>query len=160
MWELDYKESWVPRNWCFWPAVLEKTLESPLDGKKIQPVNPKGNQPWIFLGRTDAEAESSILWPCDTKNWFFGKDPEAGKDWRQEEKGTTENEIVRWHHRLDGHEFEQAPGVGDGQGILVSCSPWGSQRARSDWATELNWTDSFVSIHFTIFALVAPLFGA
>ena len=137
MWELDYKESWVPKNWCFWPVVLEKTLESPLDCKEIQPANPKGNQSWIFLGRTDAEAESSILWPRDTKNWFIGKDPDAGKGWRQEEKGTTENEIVRWHHWLDGREFEQAPGVGDGQEILESCCLWG--RKESDTTEQLNW---------------------
>ena len=106
MWELDYKESWAPKNWCFFTAVLEKTLESPLDCKEIQPVHPKGNQSWIFIGRTDAEAEILILWPPDGKNWLTGKDPDAGKDWRQEEKGTTEDEMVGWHRQLDGHEFE------------------------------------------------------
>ena len=106
MWELDYKENWAPKNWCFWNLVLEKTLESPFDCKEIQPVYPKGNQSWIFIGRTDAEAEALVLWPPDVKNWLIGKDPDAGKDWRQEEKGTTENEMVRWHHRLNGHEFE------------------------------------------------------
>ena len=106
MWELDYKESWVPKNWCFWTVVLEKTLESLLDCKENQPVHPKGDQSWVFFGRTDAEAETPILWPPDAKNWLIGKDPGAGKDWRQEEKGMTEDEIVGWHHWLDGHEFE------------------------------------------------------
>ena len=105
-WELDYKESWVLKNWCFWTVVLEKTLESPLDCKEIQPVNPKGNQPWIFIGRTDAEAETAVLWPPDVKNWLLGKDPDAGKDLRKKEKGMTEDEMVGWHHQLDGHEFE------------------------------------------------------
>ena len=106
MWELDYKESWALKNWCFWTVVLEKTLESPLDCKEIHPVHSKGNQSWIFIGRTDAEAEAPILWPPDAKSWLTGKDPDAGKDWRQEEKGTTEDEMVGWHHQLDGHEFE------------------------------------------------------
>ena len=106
MWELDYKESWSPKNWCFWAVVLEKTLESPLDCKEIQPVHPKGNQFWIFVGRADAEAETPILWPPDAKNWLIWKDPDAGKDWRWEGKVMTEDELVGWHHRLDGHEFE------------------------------------------------------
>ena len=106
MWVLDYKESWVPKNWCFWTMVLEKTLESPLDCKEIQPVNPKENQSWIYIGRADAEAETPILSPPDAKNWLIGKDPDAGKDWRWEEKGMTEDEMVGWHHRLDGHGFE------------------------------------------------------
>ena len=106
MWELDCEESWVPKSWCFRTVVLEKTLESPLDCKEIQPVHPKGNQSWIFIGRTDAEAETPILWLPDAKNWHFWKDPNAGKDWRQEEKGTTEDVMVGWHHRLDGQEFE------------------------------------------------------
>ena len=106
MWELDYKESWVPKNWWFWTVVLEKTPESPLDSKEIQPVHPKGNQSWIFIGRTDAEAGTLMLWPPDGKNWLIWKDSDAGKDWRQEEKGTTEDEMVGWHHRLNGHEFE------------------------------------------------------
>ena len=105
MWELDYKESWAPKNWCFWTVVLEKTLESPLDCKEIQLVDPKRNQSWIFIGRTDAEAESPIFWPPDVKNWLIGKAPDAGKDWRQEKKGMTEDEMVGWHHWLDGHEF-------------------------------------------------------
>ena len=103
---VGHKESWAPKNWCFWTVVLEKTLENPLDCKEIKPVNPKGNQSWIFIGRTDAEAEAPILWPPDVKNCLIGKDPDAGKDWRQEEKGTTEDETVWWHHRLNGHEFE------------------------------------------------------
>ena len=106
MWELDYKESWASKNWCFWTVVLEKTLESPLDCKEIQPVNPKGNQSWIFIERTDAEAKTPILWPPDAQSWLTGKDPDAGKDWRQEEKGMTEDEMVGWHHPLNGHEFE------------------------------------------------------
>ena len=123
MWELDCKESWAPKNWCFWTMVLEKTLDSPLDCKEIKPVNPKGNQSWMFIGRTDAEAEAPILWPPDAKNWLFKKDPDAGKDWRQEEKGMTEDEMVGWHHQLNGHEFKQAPGVDDGQEGLACCSP-------------------------------------
>ena len=123
LWELDYKESWALKNWCFWTVVLEKTLESPLDCKEIQPVHPKGNQSWIFIARTDAEAETSILWPADAHNWLLGKDPDAGKDWRQEEKGTTENEMIGWHHRLSGCEFEHALGVGDGQESLMYYSP-------------------------------------
>ena len=104
--QLDYKESWALKNWFFWTVVLEKTLQSPLDYREIQPVNPKGNQSWIFIGSTDAEAKTPILWPPDVKNWLIGKDPDAGKDWRQEEKGITEDEMVGWHHGLDGHEFE------------------------------------------------------
>ena len=119
--------------------VLEKTLESPLDCKQIQLVHPKGNQSWIFIGRTDAKAETLILWPTDAKNWLIWKDPDAGKDWRQEEKGTTEDEMVGWHSQLDGHEFEQAPGVGDGQGGLVCYNPWGHKE--SDMTEQLNWTD-------------------
>ena len=125
----------APENWCLWTVVLEKTLESPLDCKEIQPVHPKGDQPWIFIGRTDAEAEILILWPPDAKNWLTGKDPNAGKDWRQEEKGTTEDEMVGRHHQLNGHECEQTPGVSEGQGSLVRCSPWG-HRVSHDWATE------------------------
>ena len=133
MWELDYKESWVPKNWSFWTVVLEKTLESPLDCK-VKSVNPKGNQSWIFIRKTDAKAETPILWPPDVKNWLTAKDPDAGKDWRPEEKGMTEDEMVGWHHRLDGHEFE-----------LVSCSQsMESQRVGHDWATELNWSPLFL----------------
>ena len=139
MWELDYKESWAPKNWCFWTVVLEKTLESPLDCKEIQPVNPKGNQSRIIIGRIYAEAENPMLWPPDAKNWLTGKDPDAGKDWRQEEKGTTEDEMVGWHHWLNGHGFEWTLGVGDGQGGLACCSPWGGK----EWDTteRLNWTE-------------------
>ena len=139
MWELDFKESWVPKNWCFWTVVLEKTLESSLDFKKTQPVHPKGNQSWIFIGRTDAEPETPILWPPAAKNWLIGKDPDAGKDWRQEEKGATEDEMVGWHHWLNGHEFELSPGVGDGQGGLACCSP--RSRKESDTTERLNWTE-------------------
>ena len=123
LWELDSKEGWMLKNWCFWTVVLEKTLESPLDCKEIQPVHPKGNQSWIFIGRTDAEAP--VLWPPDGKSWFNRKDPDAGKDWTQEKKGTTEDEMVGWLHRLNWHEFEQTPGDGEGQGSLACCSPWG-----------------------------------
>ena len=136
MWELDHEESWAPKNWCFWTVVLEKTLESPLNCKVIQPVHPKGDQSRIFIGRTDAEAEIPVLWPPDVKTWLIGKDPDAGKDWRLEEKGTTEDEMVGWHHRLNEHEFEQAPGVVDGQGSLVCCSPWG--RKESDTTEQLK----------------------
>ena len=128
------KKGWVPKNWCLQTVVLEKTLESPLDSKEIRPVNPKGNQPWIFIGRTDAEAP--ILWPPDSKSWLSGKDPDAGKDWRWEEKGMTEDEMVGWHHLLNRHEFEQASGDGDGQGNLVCCSPRG--RKESDTTERLN----------------------
>ena len=138
--ELGYKESWALKNWCFGTVVLEKTLESPLDCKEIQPVNPKGNQTWIFTGRTDAEAETPILWSPDAKNWVIGKDPGSGKDWRREEKGMTEDEMVGWHHRLDGHEFELALGVGDGQGSLACCSPWDSKEL--DMTEQLNWTET------------------
>ena len=121
--------------------MLEKTLESPLDCKEIKPVYPKGNQSWIYIGRTDAEteAEAPILWPPGVKSWFIGKDPDAGKDGRQEEKGTTEDELVGWYHQLSGHEFEQALGVGDGHGSLVCCSPWGCKELDMTWVTELNW---------------------
>ena len=124
--------------WCFW-IVLEKTLESPLDCKEIHPVHPKGNQSWIFIGRTDAEAETPILWPTDVKNWLFGKDPDVGKDWGQEEEGTTEDKMVGWHHWLGGHEFVWTLGVGDGQGGLACCDSWG--RKESDTTEQLNWTE-------------------
>ena len=119
--------------------VLKKTLESPLDFKEIQLVHPKGNQSWIFIGRTDVEAETPILWPPDTKSWLIWKDPGAGKDWRREEKGTTEDEMVGWYHRLNGHEFGWTLGVGNGQGGLVCCSSWG--RKQSDMTEQLNWTE-------------------
>ena len=141
MWELDYKESGALKNWCFWTVVLEKTVESPLDCKEIQPVHHKGNQSWVFIGRTEAGAEVPILWPPDAKNWFIGKDPDAGTDWRQEEKGMTEDEMVGWHLQLDGHELEQAPGVGNWQGSLECCSPRGHKE--SDTTEGLNWTERF-----------------
>ena len=136
MWELDYKESWAP-NWSFWTVVLEKTLESPLDCKEIQPVHPKGNQSWIFIGRTDAEAPK--LWPPDAKNWLIGKDPDAGEDWRQEEKGMTEYEMVGWHHRLNGHEFEQALDRKDGQDGQEAwpAEVHGVTKSQTQWS---NWT--------------------
>ena len=139
LWELDHKESRALKNWCFWTVVLEKTLENPLDCKEIQPVHPKGGRTWIFIGRTDAEAEVPVLWPPDVKNWLIGKDSDAGEDWRQEEKGTTEDEMIGWYLWLDGHEFEQALGVGDGWGSLACCSPWG-HIVLHNWVTELNRT--------------------
>ena len=139
MWELDCEEGWAPKNWCFWTVVLEKTLESPLDCKEIQPVHSKGDQPWAFIGKTDAKAETPILWPPDAKSWLTGKDSDAGMDWGQEEKGTTEDEMAGQHHRLDGHEFEWTPGVGDGQGGLVCCNSWGCKELdTTEW---LNWTE-------------------
>ena len=137
MWELDHKEGWAQKNRCFWNVVLEKTLEHSLDCK-IKQVHPKGNQAWIFIGRTDAEAEALILWPPDVKSWLIRKDPDAGKDWRQVEKGATEDEMVGWHHRLNGHEFEQALGVGEGQGSLVCCSPWGPKELDTTWLLNNN----------------------
>ena len=139
MWELDCEESWLLKNWDFWTVVFEKTPESPLDCKEIQPVHFKGNQFWIFIGRTDAEAEILALWPPDAKNWFIWKDPDAGKDWRWKEKGTTEDEMVGWHHQFNGHEYEWAPGVGDGQRGLACYSPWG--RKELDMTERLNWTE-------------------
>ena len=136
---LNYKESWAPKNWCFWTVVLEKTLESPLDCKEIQPVHPKGDQSWVFIGRTDVEAETPMLWPPDANSWLIGKDPDAGKDWGQEEKGMTEDEMVGWHHWLDGHGFEWTPGLGDGQRGLACCGSWG--RKESDTTEWLNWTE-------------------
>ena len=124
MWELDHKERWVPKNWCFWTVVLEKTLESPLDCKEIQLANHKGNQPWILIGKTDAGAGTPILWPHDVKSWLIRKDPDAGEDWRKE-KRPIEDEMVGWYHRLNGHEFELALGDDEGQGSLACCSPWG-----------------------------------
>ena len=144
MWELNYKESWVPKNWGFWTVVLKKTLESPFDGKEIKPLYHKGNQSWIFIGRTDAEAETPILWPTDGKNWFTGKDLDAGKDWRRDEKGMTEDEMVGWHHRLNGQKFEQALAVGDGQGGLACYSPWG--RRELDTAEQLTCTEAKMCI--------------
>ena len=139
MWELDCEESWAPKNWCFWTVVLEKTLESPLDCKEIQPVHPKGDQSWLFIGRTEAEAETPVLWPLGVKSWLIWKDRDTGKDWRQKEKGTTEDEMVGWYHQLNGHEFEWTLGVGDGQGGLLCWGPW--DRKELDTTERLNWTE-------------------
>ena len=137
MWELDCEVCWVPKNWCFWTVVLEKTLESPLDCKEIQPVHPKGDQSWVFIGRNDAKAETPALWPPHAKNWLIGKDPDAGRDWGQEKKGTTEDEMAGWHHGLNGHEFRWTQGVGDGQGGLVCFDFW--DRNELDMTEWLNW---------------------
>ena len=155
MWELDHKESWALKNWCFWTMMLEKTLESPLDCKEIQPAHPKGNQSWILIGRTDAEAETPILWPPDAKNWLIWKDLDAGKDWRWEERGTTDGEMVGWHHWLNGHEFEQILEVGYEQGT------WGaavhgvtrSQTWLSNWIEYVKskfWRLLFVLINYKV----------
>ena len=137
MWELDYKESWELKNWCFWTVVLEKTLEGPLDYKQTQPVHLKGDQPWVFIGRTDVEAETPVLWAPPAKSWLIGKDPDAGKDWGQEEKGRTEDEMVGWHHRLNGCGFGWTEGVGDGQGGLACCGSWDHKEL--DMTERLNW---------------------
>ena len=142
--ELDCVESWVPKNWCFWTVVLEKTLESLLDCKEIQPVHSEGDQPWDFFGRNDAKAEIPVLWPPHAKSWLIGKDSDAGRDWGQEEKGTTEDEIAGWHHRLDGRESEWTPGDGDG----LCCNSWGCKE--SDTTELLNWTE----LIFYIFKLL------
>ena len=136
------------KNWCFWTVVLEKTLESPLDCKEIQPVHPKGDQPWVFFGRNDATAETPVLWPLYVKSWLTGKDCDAGRDWGQEEKGTAEDEMAGWHHRLHAHEFEWTPGVGDGQGGLACCDSWCCKE--SDATEQLDWTElrhSMVTVH-------------
>ena len=140
--ELDCEESWAPKNWCFWTVVLKKTLESPLDYKEIQPVHSKGDQSWVFFGRNDAKAETPVLWPPHVKSWFIGKDSDAGRDWGQEEKGMTEDEIAGWHHRLDGCEFEWTMGVGDGQGGLACYNSWG--RKELDTTERLNWTERYI----------------
>ena len=139
MWELDWDERLALKNRCFWTMVLEKTLESPLDCKEIQSVHPKGDQSWVFIGRTDAEAETPILWSLHVKSWFIGKDPDSGREWGQEEKGTTEDEMAGWHHRLDGREFEWTLGVADGQGGLACCDSWG--RKELDMTERLNRTE-------------------
>ena len=139
MWELDYKESWALKNWHFWTVVLEKTVESPLDCKEIQPVHPKGDQSWMFVGITDVEDETQVLWAPVGKSWLVGEDSDAGRDWGQEEKGTTEDEMAGWHHRLNGHESEWTLGDGDGQGGLACCDSWG--RKESDTTEQLNWTE-------------------
>ena len=147
MWEMAYKESWVPKNWCFWTVVLEKTLESPLDFKEIQLVHPKGNQSWIFIGRTDAKAETPILWPPDAKNWLIWKDPDAGKDWRREEKGKT-----GWDGWMASRT--QWTWVGNGQGGLVCFSPWGLKE--SDTTKRMNWTELVIISLLEIQSLFSP----
>ena len=144
MWELDHKENWALNNWCFRTEVVEKTLESHLNCKEIQPVNSKWNQSWMFIERTVAEAEAPVLWPPNAKNWLLRKDTDAGKDWRQEEKKTTEDAAVGWHHCLDEHKFEQASGVGDGQGSLAFCRLWCHKEL--DMIEQLNWTELIYSI--------------
>ena len=146
MWELDYKDFWALKNWCFWTVVLEKTLESPLDCKEIQPVHSEGDQPWDFSGRNNAKAETPVLWPPQEKSWFIGKDSDAGRDWGQKEKGmATEDEMVGWHHWLHGHESEWTPGVGDGQVGLACCDSWGRKEGRlSDWS-DLIWFSLYFS---------------
>ena len=151
MWELDCEESWVLKNWCFWTVMSEKTLESPLDFKEIQPVHSEGDEPWDFFGRNDAKAETPVLWPSHEKSWLIGKDSDAGRDWGQEEKGTTEDEMAGWHHWLDGRESEWTPGVGDGQGGLTCCDSWGHKES---YTTErLNWTEGHWDQWFSNFFL-------
>ena len=145
MWELNYKESCTPKNWCLWTVVLEKTLGNPLDCKEIQPVHPKGNQSWIFFARTDAEAETPIPWPPDAKSWLIGKAPDAGKDWGQKEKRASEDEMAGRHHRCNEREHGQTPGVGEGQGGLAICSPWGLKE--SDMTGQLNNNNKQMEIH-------------
>ena len=147
MWELDHKESWILKNWHFRIMVLEKTLSS-LNWRENKTVNPEGNQLWIFIARTDAEAETPILWPPDTKSQLIGKDPDVGKDWGQEEKGVTKDEMYGWHHQLNGHEFEQTPGGSEGQGSLACCSSWG-RRVKHDLVIEQHKISSlFINGHF------------
>ena len=145
MWELDHKEGRVPKNWCFWLVVLKTTLESPLDCKEIKTVNPKGNQSWIFIGRIDVEAEVPTLWPPDVKSQLIGKDPDAGKDWGWEKKGVIGDEMVGWHHQLNGHESEQTLGDSEGQGSLVCSSPWGL-RVRHVWVTGHQLTQNSLTL--------------
>ena len=143
MWELDCEESWVLKNWCFWSVVLEKTLESPLDCKEIQPVCSEGDQAWDFFGRNDTKAKTLVLWPPHVKSWLTGKDSDVGSDWGQEEKGTAEDEMAGWHHGLDGRESEWTPGVVNGPGGLEYCNSWGCKE--SDMTEWLNWTETFCS---------------
>ena len=139
MWELDCEEGRAPKNWCFWTVVLEKTLESPLSCKEIQPVHSKGDQSWVFFGRNDAKAETPVLWPPHAKSWLIGKDSDVRRDWGQEEKGMTEDEMAGWHHRLDGCESAWTPGDGDGQGGLACYNSWGHKE--SDMTERQNWTE-------------------
>ena len=158
MWELDCEESWAPKNWCFWTVVLEKTLESPLDYNEIQPVHPKRDQSWVFFGRNDAKAETPVFWPPHVKSWLIGKDSDAGRDWGQEEKGMTEDEMAGWHHWLDGCEFEWTPGDGDGQGGLVCCDSWGHREL--DRTERLNWRLSWTNKKLLRYLLLFFFFSA
>ena len=148
MWEVDCEEGWAPKNWCIWTVVLEKTLEGPLDCKEIQPVHSEGDQPWVYFGRNDAKAEAPALWPPHAKSWLIGKDADAGRDWGQEEKGTTEDEMAGWHHWLDGRESEWTPVFGDGQGGLACCDSWGHKE--SDTTEWLNWTELRLKRHWSL----------
>ena len=139
MWKLECKESWAPKNWCFWTVVLEKTLESPFNCKEIQPVHPKGDQSWVFIGWPDVEAETPVFWPPDSESWLIWKDPDAGKDWGQDAKGMTEDEIVGWHYWHNGHGCGWTLGVGDGQGGLACCSSWACKDL--DMTEQLKWTE-------------------
>ena len=153
MWELDCEEGWAPKNWCFWTVVLEKTLEGPLDCKEIQPVHSEGDQPWDFFGRSDTKAETPVLWPPHVKSWLIGKDCDAGRDWGQEEKGTTEDEMAGWHHWLDGRESEWTSGVGDGQGGLAAIHGIAKSQTRlSDWTElmDINLIDNNNSPNITL----------
>ena len=154
MWELDSEEGWAPKNWFFWTVLLEKTLESPLDCKEKPPVHSEGDQSWDFFGRNDAKAETPVLWPHHVKSWLIGKDFDAGRDWGQEEKGTTEDEMAGWRHWLDGCESGWTPGVGDGQGCLACCDSWGCQE--SDTTERLNWTENRTSsMHWYLPGIIA-----
>ena len=159
MWEFVHKEGWTPKKWCFQIMMLKNTLESPLDCKEVQPVHPEGNQSWVFIGRTDVEAETPILWPPDAKSWFIWKDPDAGKDWGQEENGTAEDEMAGWHHWLNALGFGWTPGIGDRQGSLVCCGSWGCKK--SDTTERLNWTElkeEIIKKMKLCFLCVFPLF--
>ena len=156
MWELDGEESWAPKNWCFRTVVLEKTLESPSDCKEIQPIHPKGDQSWVFIGETDAKAETPVLWPPDAESWLIWKDPDAGKDWGREEKGTTEDEVIGWHQWQNGHEFGWTLGVGNGQGSW-RAEVHGLQRVGQDWVTELNWMGAKMLVAQSCLTLCDPM---
>ena len=149
MWELDCEEGWALKNWCFWTVVLEKTLESPLNCKEIQPVHSEGDQSWDFFGRNDAKAETLVLWPSHAKSWLIGEDSDAGRDWEQEEKGTTEDEMAGWHYWLDGRESEWTPGIGDGQVGLACRDAWG--RKESDTTERLNWLTDWPNLYSGVY---------